>query len=208
MNCTEFENVVVAIARDEVMDAVAHREGLVHADACARCARRLASEKLLSDAVAGAIAEDAGKQAPPHVGKMLVEGLRERKVTNLRRRRIWIRRIVIGAVAAMLLIGSVMMLRRAGETPAARSGAITLALPLEGEGTGVAETSGEVTTDFIPLDYDPAPAGLTSLVRVQLPRTALVAFGLPLNEDRTEDMVQAEFLVDEDGLARAVRFVE
>jgi len=28
MNCTEFENVVVAIVRDEVIDAAAHREGM------------------------------------------------------------------------------------------------------------------------------------------------------------------------------------
>jgi len=46
------------------------------------------------------------------------------------------------------------------------------------------------------------------VVRVQLPREALIAFGLPVNEDRTEDLVQADLLLDEDGLTRAVRFVE
>ena len=205
MNCIEFENVVVAMARDEVIDAVAQGEGLAHADTCARCARRLVSERMLSDTVAAAIAVDAAKQAPPHVGRMLVGALRERKITGQRLRRIWIRRGVTGAVAAMLLIGTTMMLRKTTEPPAVRGGA---AASVDDDAAGVADTGDEVTTDFIPLDFDPAPAGRTSLVRVQLPRTALLAFGLPVNEDRLEDVVQADYLVDENGLTRAVRFVE
>lgn len=202
MNCTEFENVVVAIARDEVIEAAARREGLTHADTCARCARRLASEKMLSEAVAAAISEDAVKQAPPHVGKMLMEGLRERKISGRRQRRIWIRWIASGAVAAMLLMGSAVMLRK---TPVMRG---NVAASVDDGAAGVAEAADEVTTDFIPLDDGPAPSGTTSVVRVQLPRTALTAFGLPVNEDRTEDLVQADLLLDEDGLMRAVRFVE
>jgi hypothetical protein len=204
MNCTEFENVVVAIVRDEVIDSAAQREGLAHADSCARCAHRLASERMLSDIVTAVIADDAAKQAPPHVRKMLLDGFRERKIAGQCRRRTWIRRAVTGAVAAMLLIGSALMLRKA-EAPLVRG---TVAAPLDDESSGVSETGEEVTTDFIPLSYDPAPAGTTSVVRVQLPREALIAFGLPVNEDRTEDLVQADLLLDEDGLARAVRFVE
>jgi len=201
MNCTEFENVVVAIARDEVMEAAARQEGLVHADGCARCARRLASEKVLSDAVAAVIAEDASKRAPHYVGKMLLEGFRERKAAGRRRRGVWIRRAVTGAVAAMLLMGSAMMLRKTAPAPAVRG---DVAAPVDDD----AATGDEVTTDFIPLSYDPAPAGATSVVRVELPRAALIAFGLPVNEDRMEDLVQADLLLDQDGLTRAVRFVE
>ncbi len=206
MNCSDFENVVVAIAREEPFDPVSRSQGLAHADACARCARRLASELLLSDAVAAAVTEDASRQAPPHVGKMLVETMRERAVAARRKRRIWIRRSLTGALAATLLIGSSMVLRRI--TPPARHGSgLSIAPSLEDDAAGVA-AGGEVATDFIPLDDDPAPTGATSLVRVQLPRTAMLAFGLPLNEDRTGDLVQAEFLLDEDGQVRAVRFIE
>lgn len=205
MNCTEFENVVVAIARDEVIEAAAHREGLQHADSCARCARRLASEITLSESMAAVIADDGAKQAPPYVSKMLLEGFRERKIAGRRRRVVWIRRSITGAVAAMLLIGSAIMLRKAAETPQNHG---TVTAPVDRELTGVADTGDEVTTDFIPLNYDPAPAGTTSVVRVQLPRTALIAFGLPVNEDRTEDVIQADLLLDEDGMTRAVRFVE
>ncbi len=206
MNCSDFENVVVAIAREELIDAVSRSQGLAHADACARCTRRLASEILLSDAVAAAVAEDAPKQAPPHVGKMLVEAMRERAIVARRRRRIWIRRSVTGALAATLLIGSSVILRRI-TPPARHTSVLATASSLEDVAAGAA-AGAEVTTDFIPLDDDPAPAGATSLVRVQLPRTAMLAFGLPLNEDRTGDLVQAEFLLDEDGQVRAVRFIE
>jgi hypothetical protein len=205
MNCLDFENVVVAIAREELTDAAARSEGLAHADTCARCARRLAGEMLLSDAVAAAIADDAPKQAPPHVVKMLLEARRERANAARRNRRIWIRRSVTGALAAALLIGSSVMLRRIAEPPSRHGTVLSTAPSLEDDTAGA---NGEVTTDFIPLDDDPAPAGATSLVRVQLPRTALPAFGLPLNEDRTGDLVQAEFLLDEDGQVRAVRFIE
>jgi hypothetical protein len=135
---------------------------------------------------------------------MLLEGFRERRTAGQRRRRAWIKRIVTGAVAAMLLIGSALLLRKA-EPPVVRG---TVAAPVDDEATGAAETGDEVTTDFIPLSYDPAPPGTTRVVRVQLPREALIAFGLPVNEDRTEDLVQADLLLDEDGLTRAVRFVE
>ncbi len=205
MNCAEFENLVVAMARDELMETEAHRQGLVHAGTCARCARRLANERMLNDTVAAAVKEDSGKQAPPCVGKMLMETLREQKLASQRRRRIWVLRGVSAAVAAMLLIGSGILLRRSWETPAMRGHA---AVSVDTEAAGAAETGEEVVTDFIPLDDGPAPTGATSVVRVQLPREALTAFGLPVNEDRTEDLVQADLLLDEDGLTRAVRFVE
>jgi hypothetical protein len=46
------------------------------------------------------------------------------------------------------------------------------------------------------------------LVRVELPRTALRKFGLPMNEDRAAERVMADVLMGEDGLARAIRFVQ
>src|ERR1700730_2432196 len=71
MNCTEHENVavekVVEIARGSVSDAV-RREALAHSATCARCARRLANEQLLSGVIAAAVAEDAARDAPPVVG--------------------------------------------------------------------------------------------------------------------------------------------
>lgn len=67
----------------------------------------------------------------------------------------------------------------------------------------------EITSDFFPLTHDEASTPLESgqLIRVQMPRTALVAFGFPVNVERADVPVKADLLVGEDGLARAIRFV-
>lgn len=204
MNCVEFEGVVVAIARGEIMDAAAHRRGLAHADACGRCAYRLASEKTLSEVMAATAAEDSARIAPRRMGDMVMDAFRERRVAAQRVRRIWVRRILAGAVAAGLVLGGIAF-HRTMDTRAARTSALLKAAQDSGDVTPAAD---EVMTDFIPVVEDSTPIGNGSLVRVQMPRAALNAFGLPVNEDRTEDLVQADLLLDDDGVMRAVRFVE
>jgi hypothetical protein len=67
----------------------------------------------------------------------------------------------------------------------------------------------EVATEFIPLvqgaQYASAEEG--HLVRVELPRTALASFGLPVNAEVSSGRVKADVLLGEDGIARAIRFV-
>lgn len=70
------------------------------------------------------------------------------------------------------------------------------------------ETAGadEITTEFIPL------AGFTQsegvhLMRVELPRSALASFGIPVNAEQAGGRVKADVLLGEDGTARAIRFV-
>jgi hypothetical protein len=45
------------------------------------------------------------------------------------------------------------------------------------------------------------------MVRVELPRSALVSFGLPMNVERADERIKADVLVGDDGVARAIRFV-
>jgi hypothetical protein len=68
----------------------------------------------------------------------------------------------------------------------------------------------EIATDFMPLGYL-NPASLQDggqIVRVELPRSALVNFGLPVNMDRYHEKVKADVLLGVDGLAHAIRFVQ
>jgi hypothetical protein len=68
----------------------------------------------------------------------------------------------------------------------------------------------EIATDFIPLSYM-STAGLQDggqIVRVQLPRSALANFGLPVNMDRYNEKVKADVIFGVDGTARAIRFVQ
>jgi len=68
----------------------------------------------------------------------------------------------------------------------------------------------EIATDFIPLRYTNA-ANLQDggqIIRVELPRSALANFGLPVNMDRYNERVKADVLYGVDGLAHAIRFVQ
>ena len=45
------------------------------------------------------------------------------------------------------------------------------------------------------------------MMRVDLPRSAMATFGLPVNMDRANERVKADVLVGVDGLPHAIRFV-
>jgi len=67
----------------------------------------------------------------------------------------------------------------------------------------------EITTDFFPVNYDGA-ANLDAggqIVRVELPRTTMANFGLPVNMERADEKIKADVLLGVDGLAHAIRFV-
>ncbi|MEK6299421.1 MAG: hypothetical protein AABO41_01765 [Acidobacteriota bacterium] len=78
------------------------------------------------------------------------------------------------------------------------------AKPVEGS-----EARTEVATEFIPLVHgdEMSPYDGGQLVRVEMPRSALMAFGFPMNMERAGERVKADVVVGNDGLARAIRFV-
>ena len=68
----------------------------------------------------------------------------------------------------------------------------------------------EIVTDFFPLTFSAdsiSPEG-GHLVRVTIPRSVLVAMGLPMNVDRAAEHVRADVFIGDDGLARAIRFIQ
>ena len=74
----------------------------------------------------------------------------------------------------------------------------------------VANHAREVATDFMPLGFVNA-ASLQDgghIVRVELPRSALASFGLPVNMDRFNEKVKADVWFGVDGLEHAIRFVQ
>jgi hypothetical protein len=69
------------------------------------------------------------------------------------------------------------------------------------------QAAGPTYTDFVVL---PAASGLPAfesgrIVRMEVPLTMLPAYGLELVADATPSSVQAEFLIGQDGVARAIR---
>lgn len=68
----------------------------------------------------------------------------------------------------------------------------------------------EVATSFysLPEASSMTPLEYGSVVRVQLPRSAMRVVGLPVNQDRVLERIQADVLLGQDGLARAIRFIQ
>ena len=66
----------------------------------------------------------------------------------------------------------------------------------------------EIATDFILLTYDSEVGSDAQMVRIELPRSAMASFGLPVNIERADQRVKADVLLGADGLARAIRFVQ
>lgn len=81
--------------------------------------------------------------------------------------------------------------------------------PNPGADDSDASSRAEIATDFFPLVNRESLRELDSgqLVRVELPRSALMSFGLPINMERANDRIKADVVVGQDGLARAIRFV-
>jgi hypothetical protein len=45
------------------------------------------------------------------------------------------------------------------------------------------------------------------VVRVQVPRSTLISMGLPMNVESSRELVKADVVVGDDGVARAIRLV-
>lgn len=67
----------------------------------------------------------------------------------------------------------------------------------------------EIATEFIPIVHGDNLDSMESaqIVRVELPRSALISFGLPMNMERADERIKADVVLGNDGLARAIRFV-
>jgi hypothetical protein len=169
-----------------------------------------------------ALAESDGeREAPPEVEARLLD------VFHLRRRpgRRW---AAILATAAALAIAALWWTTRTPQPAVSAAPAVSQILEVarpvpEAEperivvrtprklvrkaATAQPPQAREVVTDFFPL-MNPAPSfGRGQMLRVQLPAAAMQTVGLPVREEHLGDLVQADVLVGEEGMPRAIRFV-
>lgn len=143
----------------------------------------------LGDALQRLAEADAELSAPPRVEAALIAAFRERR----RKPGVIRMRPQVGVWAAAAVVALVAV-------------RISFVQPPE---PGPAELQEEVATPFYPLvpGFDPDAAAYQPAVRIEMPRTALAAYGLPVNVERIEVPIQADLLIGEDGTARAIRFV-
>ena len=159
---------------------------------------------------------DDGQEAGPEVEARLTDAFRK-----YRARRVWKRAAAVvtmlSAAAAVILAISVHP--RSPEFHPAEPVVVTTPEPVPQPAVAPATPSPrkaqhrrqaplrEIATEFYPLlDVQP-PFERGELVRVVVPASTMRDVGLPVSQDHLSDLVQADVLVGQEGLARAIRFV-
>jgi hypothetical protein len=152
-----------------------------------------------------ALAEsDREKEAPPEVEIRLKAAFRRK----YQRRRLWPYFAMAAVAAGMALffvrVPKAQTMEIAVVTPPALALEASKPLPRK---VMHRKQPREVVTEFYPLMEDPPPFERGELLRVSLPAAAMRSVGVPVSEDRLAETVQADVLVGQEGLARAIRFV-
>jgi hypothetical protein len=144
MNCQNFENILDDLSRNALMDARTREAALAHADACPRCASRLADEKALRAGLRSLAASASGREAPPRVEAALLAAFRTQaganateetsapaiadgKVTPLRRpaadkRWTWLKTVTTAATAAAAAALLLMIIPPGTDAPSGGGG--------------------------------------------------------------------------------------
>jgi hypothetical protein len=165
-----------------------------HARECTACAGRLENLRALHGGLRRLSEEQRSIEAPPHMEGELLRQFRMSQVVS-EKPKLWPLRWPAWASAALattliagFLIWSQGQVRR-----------VALAPP---------EDTSEMETGFIPLPNAMDAGADADVIRVELPRSALVAWGVPLVEDDIGESVQAEIALGAGGMPLAVRLVQ
>jgi hypothetical protein len=257
MNCRDFENIVLDLARDRPLDTATREQCSAHTEVCDRCAARLAEERALLACVRAAVAELAGEGAPARVEATLLDAFRAQRAATsspaailpsggIRHWSSW--RTAAVAAGILLLISVIAIFWRPASspkpqreesallpgpvsTPGTRATPPQLAVPPVGHDRVVArrpestrkrarrrvvrdnsrdssDDAEEVAVFFLLRKGDDLSAlGSLRVVRVELPGSALSEVGLAVDPEMAKAPVEADVLLGQDGLARAIRFV-
>jgi hypothetical protein len=221
MNCQEIEVIITDLARNSVVEAQARERALDHAKECPQCGERLAAERRLTEGLLAWSAGSMEEQAPARVEERLREAFRQQAVPA-RHSWGWLKIAAGGAIAAAILL-----IKLSAPTPVERplppapAPVAVLQTPTPVESIPITKTrqanrlphrrpvQREIATEFLPVAQDDGwtPRDGGRLVRVKLPRSALGVFGLPVDEERAPERVQADVMLSNDGVLRAIRFV-
>jgi hypothetical protein len=115
MNCQDFEKLALALARNRLLDPTTREQGLIHTEACERCAARLAEERALLANMRAVAAGLAGVEPPARVDTALLAAFRAQAASTASstvipmpiRARHW-SSWKLAAVAGILILLSVM----------------------------------------------------------------------------------------------------
>lgn len=162
------------------------------------------SEERVVEALKALRDADRDAEAGPQVEVRLM-----RAVARRRSARMW---MGVGAAAIAAAAAAVILLHARRSEPVLRP-VITVQIitPPEVEPAApqprAARVKREVATKFYPLMEVAPPFERGELVRMTVPASAMRDVGLFVNASNLDDPVQADVLIGQEGLARAIRFV-
>jgi len=198
MNCQEFWEQ--------------ERGTLDHLEECPACAARYARHEGLGQALRTVGAEWRRAEAPASVERRLVAAFRGQFALGAPPARTgWFPLLAWGtALAATALAG--MLFLRPHEPQRTRHfsrNPVQLALVETAEPADPVVGFAEGYEDFIPLPNAEtlAPNEPVNVVRLEVPRSAMIPLGYAVSEEHASERVEADVMLGADGVARAVRFV-
>jgi hypothetical protein len=210
MNCQEFWKTMPETGRKP--------DHLAHLRDCPACARRWEQQRGLAAGLRAVAAEWSHVEAPARVEARLIAAFRDNSGAGLSGSamtsppRMWFPVVTWFAAAAAVVALALALVSNHQPRPAHRvlPGGFESAsarVPVELE-TG--DDSPYNNEDFIPLPNAEriSPNEDVNLVRVEVPRSTMIALGYDVSAERSSEPVEAEVVLGADGLARAVRFVD
>jgi len=208
MNCQEFWNTMPELAR-EAEDGDGE-----HVRECAQCAALLNRQRTLASGLRRLAADWRPVEAPARVEARLTAAfLGQAGLTVLGPAVRWWVPVATWAAATAAVLALAMFLARDRQVvPAHRtaSNRVQLAVVEPPADLEMLGDFSDANDDFIPLPNAARiePNEDLNLVRVEVPRSAMIALGYSVSEDRASEPVEAEVVLGADGMARAVRFLE
>jgi hypothetical protein len=193
MNCQEFWN----------SENPNHSE---HLKECSDCAAAWARQQAVAAGLQCLAEEWRRGEAPARLESQLVAAFRIHGGSSPLRPRRHLA-IVAGLSAAAVLVLGAFLFVRTPEQPKPVRRVSPTAVQLAG---AEAPAAFEESDGFIPL---PNAAQVeadeeVNLVRVEVPRSAMIALGYDVSPDRAFERISADVMLGADGLVRAVRFLE
>ena len=206
MNCREFWSNWPPIQTGGAPPAGLSPECKQHLAVCPGCAASFERQVSLTAGLRALAAEFSHLCAPARVEARLLAQFRTRTAAAPPPARAVHRTPFFGWAAAAVLLLAAGVLLTGGRQPLSPQHPLPAAAQLASADPDEPETA---ESDFVPLPYAgqlPADEDM-DLVRVEVPRSAMIAAGFAVSADRAAEPVEADVLLGPDGLARAVRFV-
>lgn len=205
MNCEAAGVLLVQIGRNALLDAKLRAIALDHARECRNCGARLARERALTAGLAMIVAEDQTAEPSPMVLQSLLAAQKEMFARRQRIRVLWSASTALAACLAIFSIVRTVDRSRVPADPSLEAHTPEMAALLASREDATAAASGSDEFVAIPFSEPLSPDERTELQSVRMTRAMLTALGLASNAPDPDEPVNAEIVVGEDGVPRAVR---